>query len=172
VTIGGQTDAAWQDRFADWSRAPVDALAAREGWLAHEPGLQTRFKASFTLPAGADWQAARRAVDALAMVSKVVISGTGEIDILPASAGKGEATLHLACRLDIALPNLIVAGDSGNDVDMFVVAPRGIVVGNARDELKHRVRRDGVFFATQRCAAGIIEGLRHFGVVSQRPPGA
>ena len=37
---------------------------------------------------------------------------------------------------------LLVAGDSGNDLAMFEICPRGILVGNARDELRSAVRPD------------------------------
>ena len=67
------------------------------------------------------------------------------------------------------LHRIATAGDSGNDRDMLIGDTAGIVVANhspelasLRDSNTHRV-----YFAAGRCAAGIIEGLAHYGLVSE-----
>jgi hydroxymethylpyrimidine pyrophosphatase-like HAD family hydrolase len=168
LTIGGVRDTAWTQRFGDWRREPFDVLARRMGWVPHPPMYQTPHKASFSLPAGADTNAARRAVADVGIPSLCIISGDVEIDILPPGAGKAPATLHLAQRLGVPKHHLIVAGDSANDLAMFEAARRGIVVGNARDELRLALGEGEFYFAQGACAGGIIQGLQHFGVI----PGA
>ena len=61
------------------------------------------------------------------------------------------------------MPQLVVAGDSANDVLMFDAVEKAIAVGNAREELLRVADPVKTYFAKGRCAAGIIEGLRHYG---------
>jgi sucrose-phosphate synthase len=58
----------------------------------------------------------------------------------------------------------VVAGDSGNDVEMFVAPFRGIVVGNADEDLK-RLSGPHIYKAEKAHAAGLLEGLRYWGVL-------
>ena len=51
---------------------------------------------------------------------------------------------------------------------MFEHAERGIVVGNARAELRDRVNPQAAYLARAHYAAGILEGLRHWGLVPDR----
>ena len=41
------------------------------------------------------------------------------VDVLPVHAGKGNCALHVAQRWRFALPNVLAAGDSGNDEQML-----------------------------------------------------
>jgi hydroxymethylpyrimidine pyrophosphatase-like HAD family hydrolase len=64
---------------------------------------------------------------------------------------------------------VVVSGDSGNDVEMFVPprdgSPyRGIVVGNADADLK-RLKGEHIYHAQAACAAGVLEGLRFWSVL-------
>ena len=65
----------------------------------------------------------------------------------------------------LILCSCIVAGDSGNDVSMFEgEVVRGVMVANAKSELL-AVRRDSHFVATANFAAGLVQGLHHYGVL-------
>ena len=69
----------------------------------------------------------------------------------------------------------LVAGDSGNDVDLFECAGvRGVVVANAHDELRTwaaATKAGGgdaaarVFESGRRGAGAIVEAMRHFELV-------
>ena len=99
---------------------------------------------------------------------QVVWSSGRDLDVIPAAAGKGNAIRFLIDHLSLRPDRVIVAGDSGNDASMFDAYPFGIVVGNAQPELLAHVaarRHDGVYLAAGRHAAGVTEGLRHFGVL-------
>ena len=61
----------------------------------------------------------------------------------------------------------MVAGDSGNDEDMISGKSRGLVVGNHSDELDSLQGRPNVYFSTEKYAAGIIDGLYHYGFLKQ-----
>ena len=62
--------------------------------------------------------------------------------------------------------------DTGNDIDMMRpdLGFRGIAVGNAAEELR-RIREPQIYHATAPHAAGIREGLVHYGWLPA-PPGA
>ena len=98
---------------------------------------------------------------------QVVWSSGKDLDILPAAAGKGKAIRFLLRFLELEPKQVITAGDSGNDRSMLEEFERGIVVANARPELKNlkEEKAANLYFANQPYAAGVAEGLRHFGVL-------
>lgn len=169
VLIGNRMDAAWTARFSGWQRGPIDRIMRKRGHRPHDDEFQTPRKASFAVPAEAQADVVAD-IEALDMPCRIVRSGESDFDVLPAGADKGEATLHLAETLGIAIERMIVAGDSANDLGMFAIARKGIVVGNARDELRDAVDRDRVYFAAAARAAGVLEGLEHYGALP--PDGA
>jgi hydroxymethylpyrimidine pyrophosphatase-like HAD family hydrolase len=101
------------------------------------------------------------------------LTGLGLLDLLPADSAKDTAVRHLAELADTPVERVAYAGDSGNDLAAFLGGFAGIVVGNAPQDLKDRLRaaRDQageplrLHFAEARFAAGVLEGLQHFGVV-------
>jgi hydroxymethylpyrimidine pyrophosphatase-like HAD family hydrolase len=90
------------------------------------------------------------------------------IDIVPASAGKGNAVRYVMVKRefrddeDIA----IVAGDSGNDIEMFncYKRARGIIPYNAASRLIDAPKISPVYYSPMCYAGGVIDGLKHFGV--------
>jgi sucrose-phosphate synthase len=94
--------------------------------------------------------------------AKVITSHGIYIDILPYRCDKGAAAEYIAEKLGFTREQVLVAGDSGNDADMFKKFSRGIVVGNAHDELKDRISGLDMYYAGQSCAAGLLEGLKHY----------
>ncbi|MEO7415120.1 MAG: HAD family hydrolase, partial [Opitutaceae bacterium] len=73
-------------------------------------------------------------------------------------------------RLQIQLENVLVAGDSASDAEMFLLhGVKGVVVENALPELRSLVEMPGVFFAPSPMAAGVLEGLHYFGVIAEVP---
>ncbi|GEO85150.1 MULTISPECIES: HAD-IIB family hydrolase [Alphaproteobacteria] len=95
---------------------------------------------------------------------KIVYSSNRDLDILPANADKGQALTWLCRKLGIRLDEVVVAGDTGNDSDMFTLdGVRGIIPANGRDELRLRFSQDDrVYHAKGREADGVIEGLWHW----------
>ncbi len=98
------------------------------------------------------------------MQVKIVYSSDRDLDILPADADKGNALAWLCGKLGVPLDEVVVAGDTGNDTDMFLLdGVRGIIPANGRDELRLRFSDDGrVYRARGKEADGVIEGLRHW----------
>lgn len=164
VRIGGASAATWSGRFAGWDRGVIDRLMEARGFEGHRPEFQTAHKASFSVPRR-EWDRMIAAVQACGMPVRIVTSGTSDFDVLPEGAGKGNATIFLLDHLGLSRDRLIVAGDSRNDLGMFEIADRGIVVGNARRELRRGVDPARVYVASRGHAGGVLEGLRHYAVV-------
>jgi hypothetical protein len=165
IEVGGKFCCKWQERFADWDRSLVDRILAEEGCEPHPHEMQTAFKASFAVPASR-WSAVAEKIFQTVPGSRVITSGKSDFDVIPARADKGAAALHVAALLGIPRARMIVAGDSGNDLSMFQVADRAIAVGNARRELIDAADPARTYFARAPRAAGLIEGLLHWGALT------
>lgn len=89
------------------------------------------------------------------------------LDIIPRRAGKGNALAWICARLGIPLSQVIVAGDTANDCDMFRLPDvRGILVGNALSELRTTCHPERTFVASLEMADGVLQGLRHFRIIA------
>lgn len=98
----------------------------------------------------------------------VTVSYTNSVflDIIPRHAGKGNALAWLCDRIGVPTDEIIVAGASANNIGMFALPRvRGILVGNASAELFDGARNFRPFVACEKAAAGVLAGLRHFGVL-------
>ncbi|HTX91361.1 MAG TPA: HAD family hydrolase [Anaerolineales bacterium] len=98
-----------------------------------------------------------------------ILASYGEfIDVLPNPLGKGKAVEFLQRELGIDPARVVVAGDSGNDREMFETAFRGILPVNALDELKAVARPSRHYQSPLPAGQGVLDGLRHFGFVAPR----
>lgn len=169
-------------RFASWDVTRIDRIVATTTPALKQPAeFQNAFKSSW------HWVQARRPeVEQLAerirttgIRAHVDYSCHYYLDVVPADAGKGNALAWLCGQLRIALENVLVAGDTGNDTSMFLLpGVKGIVVENALPELRAAVVRLPVFTAHAQTADGVLEGLHHYKLVPKsvrtteaRPPG-
>lgn len=97
----------------------------------------------------------------------------GLLDILPEGVAKDFALHHLGANLGLSSENIIYAGDSGNDLPAFTCGVNAIVVANTpvairrkvKEELKRQNSGQAIFFASKPCAAGVVEGCHHFGLL-------
>jgi sucrose-phosphate synthase len=87
------------------------------------------------------------------------------LDILPMRASKGKAIDYIRYKFDFSPRHVMVAGDSGNDEDMISGHARGLVVGNHSEELEGLRGKPNIYFSSDEYAAGIMDGLRHYGFV-------
>jgi sucrose-6F-phosphate phosphohydrolase len=111
----------------------------------------------------------RRLTDAGLQVT-VVYSSLRDLDVLPSRATKGNALAWLCERLAVPLSQVLVAGDTGNDSSMFLLPEiQGIVVENAQPELFEAVVKLPAFVSRKVMADGVLEGLKHFGVIPEVP---
>lgn len=89
------------------------------------------------------------------------------IDVLPAALGKGQAALFLQQHLGLTAAQVLVAGDTGNDRQMFETGLPGVVPANALNELKLAAFQPWHYHSPFSHAFGVLDGLKHFGLASQ-----
>jgi sucrose-phosphate synthase len=99
------------------------------------------------------------------LLCQVIYSHNQFLDILPNRASKGKAVDYLRYKYDFLPRNIMVAGDSGNDADMLQGKTRGLIVGNHSEELEYLKDAPRIYFSQEEYAAGIIEGLYHYGLL-------
>lgn len=86
------------------------------------------------------------------------------LDVLPRGVNKGSTLRRVLRWLEREEAEVVVAGDTLNDLALFETGLRGIVVGNCEAELRARVAGLAhLYMAEGEGAAGILEGLRRFG---------
>jgi len=96
--------------------------------------------------------------------AKVIYTGKRFLDIIPESAGKGNAAKYVGDKLKLPL---ICCGDSENDEEMLEKSDYGILVGNAPVHLqKEMLKHSHIHIAESFYAMGVIEGLMHHGIIS------
>lgn len=94
--------------------------------------------------------------------AKVIRSHGRFLDFLPLRASKGLAIRHVCMKWGVDFNNVLVAGDSGNDREMLLGNTLSVVVGNYSPELKTLPETPTIYFASDRYAAGIIEGIKYY----------
>ncbi|MHC0052176.1 HAD-IIB family hydrolase [Actibacterium sp. D379-3] len=165
IRVGGNWAAAWSRQFESWPRDAIFALVTGLGFRPHAQEFQTRAKASFAVPRGADQTKVAEALAQSGLPCRIIASGRDDLDILPPQAGKDAATRFLARELGIAPARVVAAGDSANDLALFHAAARAIAVGNARRELIDAMPVEKSYHARKDHAAGVLEGLVRWGVL-------
>ena len=150
-----------------WQPRDVRALLNQIDWLElQESEAQTPDKISYYL--NRHLPTAARAIKTFlrksSLQARVVVSRNRCVDVLPVRASKGHALRYVSWRFGIDMSHVLTAGDSGNDIDMLRGLSRGIVVGNYSKEVGVLKKSKDVYFSAQPNAAGILDGLRHYGI--------
>ncbi|HWB25685.1 MAG TPA: glucosylglycerol-phosphate synthase [Chitinophagaceae bacterium] len=93
----------------------------------------------------------------------VIYSVNKFLDILPKGVNKGTTLANLIKYLKEDADDVLVAGDTLNDLEMFTRGFKGVVVGNSEQKLiKKTSEIAGVYNAKAEGAGGIIEALKNF----------
>ncbi|HEY9871794.1 MAG TPA: sucrose-phosphate phosphatase [Candidatus Obscuribacterales bacterium] len=175
LNIDGTPDEEWAEKLSQrWERDLVVATAAHFADLVPQPDTEQRpFKVSYYLSEEAAVEVIPRLESLLkerGVDAKLIYSGSQDLDILPRNGDKGLAVQFLRQRWGIDATQTVVCGDSGNDIALFSVGEvRGIIVGNARSELRLWYDLNPAeyrYLAKAACAGGILEGLNYFGFLS------
>ncbi|MBO1055609.1 MAG: sucrose-phosphate phosphatase [Dolichospermum sp. JUN01] len=164
-------DAEWSNILAQgWDRQKILSITEQFPELVLQPDTEQRpFKVSFFLKAELSGilPQLETELQKTQLNVKLIYSSEIDLDILPHTSDKGQAMQFLRQKWKFAAEQTVVCGDSGNDIALFAVGQeRGIIVGNARPELLqwyHQHPADYRYLAQNRCAAGIMEGLKYFG---------
>jgi len=162
--LGWQPDQRWQRKMsADWHLPRLRAVAELFPVLTPQPpSHQGNFKLSYylhhlpTLPLLTDTLRRQR------LRARLIYSSGRDLDIVPAGSGKGAAVAWLAARLGLLPAQVFTCGDSGNDAEMLGGGYCSVAVGNAKPELLNLIPGT-VYRARAGYAAGVLEGLRHYG---------
>jgi len=152
-----------------WDRDEVCAIAGHFADLVLQPDSeQNPFKVSYYLTEQAAVEVIPRLESALSkdgLQTKLVYSGSQDLDILPIKGDKGLAVQYLRDKWNHEAPRTVVCGDSGNDIALLQGEERGVIVGNAKSELRQWYQdnqTDYRYFAKATYANGILEGLQYF----------
>jgi glucosylglycerol-phosphate synthase len=107
-------------------------------------------------------EAARMIVEALGC--ELVISSDRHLDVLPRGVTKGGTLTMLVKHLCIDAERVLVAGDSLNDLSMFLQGYNGVCVGDSEPGLRENTKDDSrVFHAEKYGCGGILEAVSYFG---------
>ncbi|AFY78464.1 sucrose-6F-phosphate phosphohydrolase [Pleurocapsa sp. PCC 7327] len=161
----------WAEMLSQgWDRDEICAIASHfVDFLVPQPrSEQNAFKVSYYITEQAAAEVLPRLESTLSqhgLQTKLVYSAGQDLDILPSSGDKGLAVQFLRQKLEIDAQQTVVCGDSGNDIALFRGEERGIIVGNAKPELRQWYQEnqtDYRYFAQAYYANGILEGLQYF----------
>lgn len=161
-------DKGWQQHISHmWKPELIKETLQQFDYLVfQEAEGQRSHKISYYLDNKDDQlQQIRQALDEQKLSCQVIYSHGQFLDILPRRASKGKAVDYLLYKYEFLPRYVMVAGDSGNDADMLEGKARGLIVGNHSEELENLKDAPRVYFSTGKYAAGIIEGLYHYGLI-------
>ena len=94
--------------------------------------------------------------------ASLIYSHHAFLDLLPVRASKGLAVRYLGAKWGLPPERMMVAGDSGNDIDMLRGSTLGVVVGNHSNELRQLRGEPRIYFAEGEHAWGVLEGIHHY----------
>jgi glucosylglycerol-phosphate synthase len=93
----------------------------------------------------------------------VLYSADRYLDILPPDTDKGRTLVALADHLGLSHSQVLVAGDTLNDLSMFTAGFQGVCVGESERALTRATQQlANVLHAEQPGCGGILEAIRHF----------
>lgn len=163
IAWDGVRDRVWEARFDGFPRSRISSALAGFG-DAHDDSLQALAKVSHAVPSH-DWGRARQVVRRIDPSVRVLTSSRSNLDVIPGSAGKAAVLRYVAQRCGVPWHRVLTAGDAEIDAEMLTSA-MGIAVGNSTQELR-RLVRGRAYLAARSHAAGILEGLDHFGAPAE-----
>jgi hypothetical protein len=163
-------DSNWSQIISQgWEREKIVRLLADiKGLVRQDEEWQTKFKTSYYLRENQTeaLPEINRRMQQVQVKAHIIYSAGQFLDFLPPLSGKAEAVKYVIGNFGLKAEDVIVCGDTGNDLDMFTAGFKGIIVGNAHTELKS-FKGDNAYHAVAQYAAGIIEGLKHFNFIPE-----
>lgn len=158
-------DRAWRDHISwGWDRDGVrTVLAGVSDILPQAPLEQRPHKLSYFSDGSPDIvRRIRTRLEAAGSLCSIVHSHGRYLDILPLRASKGSAVDYVRRLYGLAPEAVVVAGDSGNDIEMLRTMPQAIIVANFSDGLASHPQLRHSYLARGTHALGVIEGYHHF----------
>ncbi|MDD4463053.1 MAG: HAD-IIB family hydrolase [Desulfobacterales bacterium] len=159
------TDRGWQSHIAkNWNREKIKSILDTLDFLTYqEADTQRDFKISYYMETQKDRLAQIHDLMTRNRCHYNLIYSHGRfLDILPHRASKGKAIRYLSYKWSIDLNNILVCGDSGNDMEMLSGGTLGVVVANYAEELEALRGRRSVYFSPRAYADGIPDGIKKY----------
>jgi sucrose-6F-phosphate phosphohydrolase len=151
----------WKNKLGgDWNPDDI-RRAARSISGLKEQELPVSCRVSFYAESEAAVNELERTLRSEGIPHHLIFSSGRDVDVLPPEAGKGNALSFLIQEKNWLHASILIAGDSGNDLDMLSLPYPAVIVGNCQEELKS-VQGDLIYRAKGRCAGGILEGWKHY----------
>lgn len=101
----------------------------------------------------------------------VLYSADRYLDILPPGTDKGRTLAALARLLELPEERMLVAGDTLNDLSMYVAGFRGVCVGRSEPALLEATHgQERTLHAAEPGCGGIFEAIQHFGLLDATDP--
>jgi sucrose-phosphate synthase len=159
-------DEAWA-RHIDyrWDRRRLLAALAEVPGLKMQPDhAQSQHKISFFIDSdrAPTIRELVRHLRALDLHANVIYSYQAYLDVVPIRASKGQAIRYLGARWGIEPEAMLVAGNSGNDIDMLRGNTLGVVTGNYSCELERLRGEPLIYFAQGHHTWGVLEGIDYY----------
>lgn len=167
-------DRSWEKHIGyRWSPDAIrKVLADHPALKLQGPEGQDDYKVSYFVDSKhqVDVSDIRRDLRRAKLQASVIMSHDAYLDILPVRASKGTALRYFCNRWNIPPERCLVAGRSGNDVEMLTGNTLAVVVGNRDEELEALRGEPRIYFASACHAAGIIEGMDHYDFLDRIDP--
>ena len=161
-------DERWSEIIAEgWHRKKIVELLSDIKELAwQDEEWQTKFKASYFLKENQQevLKEITSRLEKAELEAKVIYSADEFLDFLPLKSSKEGALRYVIKSFGIKKEDVVVCGDSGNDLELFKAGFKGIIVGNAHRELRN-YKGQNAYRAIGEYSAGIIEGLRQLNFI-------
>ncbi|AKH70884.1 HAD-superfamily hydrolase, subfamily IIB [Spongiibacter sp. IMCC21906] len=142
----------------------VEAALDGINGLQRQDVPQERRCSYFCEPEAVDAVRAPLAKAVAALDCDLLYSASWYLDILPKGVNKGSTLTALVAHLNIPHEEVLVAGDTLNDLSMYEQGFIGVCVGESESGLLEATEsRARVFHASLSGAGGILEAIRHFG---------
>lgn len=147
---------------ADWNPDLILSVTKQYEKLQRQP-LPNDYRLSFTIPDDPGYvKEVEEMLKLYCIAFYLMYSSNRDVDILPSHTNKGEALKYALQKFAPEHFRILVAGDSGNDVDMLRLGLPSVIVGNCQDEIKRYRYLPNVYFAKDTFASGIQEGWSYF----------
>ena len=161
-----ERDRSWE-RQIEYRWEPERIREVLEGMPGIEPGPpegQNPFRVQYRLSRPGDPSLAkvRRRLRQAGVEATALLDHETSLEVIPVRASPGRAIRFICYKWNLPPERLLVAGDSGNDLDMLSGDTLGVVVGNHTGELEELRGRPRIYFAERAYAWGVLEGIRHY----------
>ncbi|MES0874547.1 glucosylglycerol-phosphate synthase [Sinimarinibacterium thermocellulolyticum] len=158
--IQSQIDAIWPG-----DQVVLEALSGFAG-IERQDVPQER-RCSFYCTADAISDDFRKAVEALGC--DLLYSASRYLDVLPRGVNKGSMLKRLVEQIGIDAQDVLVAGDTLNDLAMFQHGFKGVCVGHSEPALLEATAGNTrVLHAARPGCGGILDAIEHFGFLGAR----